>query len=377
MMRPWSLKLDREDFLANYWQRKPLLIPGAIPEFTSAIDANELAGLALEEDVESRIVEFQGGNWQLHQGPFTEQSFDRKQPWTLLVQAVDQYVDEVAQLLKLVDFIPHWRVDDIMISYAVDGGSVGPHYDNYDVFLLQAEGQREWKLGQSCDDTTPLKMGTDLRILEDFQCESTHLLGPGDILYVPPGVAHWGVASGECMTYSIGFRAPRMTQILSRGVDSVLENFSTEDFYSDPDLTATNRPGEISKEDSRRAKDQLMAAMSEFEDTRWFGELVTEPKYDSDFNTSNEGLSLADLRNSETPLGLSPHSKLAWQQTAGDIAVFANGESKIFGDAVLPTLIVLCGEWLLEDAALRDAWDDSENAALLLYLLELGCLELK
>ncbi|MFT5333218.1 MAG: 50S ribosomal protein L16 3-hydroxylase, partial [Halioglobus sp.] len=175
-MLQWRLNLDRENFLANYWQRTPLLIPKAIPQFESLIDANELAGLALEEDVESRIVEFHNDNWQLHQGPFTEKSFDRDKPWTLLVQAVDHYVEEVAQLLKLVDFIPHWRIDDIMISYAVDGGSVGPHYDNYDVFLLQALGQREWRLGQRCDEHTALKAGTDLRIVEDFQCESQQLL---------------------------------------------------------------------------------------------------------------------------------------------------------------------------------------------------------
>ncbi|MFT4826427.1 MAG: 50S ribosomal protein L16 3-hydroxylase [Halioglobus sp.] len=376
-MLQWRLNLDRENFLANYWQRTPLLIPKAIPQFESLIDANELAGLALEEDVESRIVEFHNDNWQLHQGPFTEKSFDRDKPWTLLVQAVDHYVEEVAQLLKLVDFIPHWRIDDIMISYAVDGGSVGPHYDNYDVFLLQALGQREWRLGQRCDEHTALKAGTDLRIVEDFQCESQQLLGPGDILYVPPGVAHWGISKGEGITYSIGFRAPRITDLLSRGVDARLETISTEDFYRDPDLTAVNRPGEISIEDSRRAKNQFLAALSQQEDTRWFGELVTEPKYQLDPISSSQTPDVEDLRQAGTCLGLSPDSKLAWQQSGENVVVFANGESTVYSDTVLPMIIVLCSEWLLDHAAVKDAMDNPESAALIINLLELGCLELK
>ncbi len=376
-MSKLRLSLDWEDFLSKYWQRTPLLIPRAIPNFTSPIDADELAGLALEEEVESRIVEFQNDNWQLHPGPFTGQSFERNAPWTLLVQAVDHYVDEVAQLLKLVDFIPRWRIDDIMISYAVDGGSVGPHYDNYDVFLLQAQGQREWRLGQRCDEHTPLKADTDLRIVEDFQCESQQLLNPGDILYVPPGVAHWGIARGECITYSIGFRAPRIADLLSRGVDARLETLSTEDFYRDPDLTRITRPGEISIEDSRRAKNQFLAALNQQEDTRWFGELVTEPKYQLEPLALTETPDIEELRQAGTCLGLCPDAKLAWQQYDGSVVVFANGESIVCGDAVLPMIIVLCSEWLLEDAALGDALANSDNAALLIDLLELGCLELK
>lgn len=376
-MSKLRLSLDRENFLAKYWQRTPLLIPQAIPQFKSPIDADELAGLALEEEVESRIVEFENDNWQLHSGPFTEQSFDRSAPWTLLVQAVDHYVEEVAELLKLVDFIPRWRIDDIMISYAVDGASVGPHYDNYDVFLLQAHGQREWRLGQRCDEQTPLKADTDLRIVKDFQSESQQLLSPGDILYVPPGVAHWGIARGECITYSIGFRAPRIADLLSRGVDARLESLSTQEFYRDPDLTSINRPGEISIEDSRRAKNQLLAALNEQNDTRWFGELVTEPKYQLEPVSLSETPGIEDLQQAGTCIGLCADAKLAWQQADDNVVVFANGESIVCGNAILPMIILLCSEGLLEDAALADALNDPDNAALLTALLELGCLELK
>jgi 50S ribosomal protein L16 3-hydroxylase len=213
--------------------------------------------------------------------------------------------------------------------------------------------------------------------VEDFQCESQQLLGPGDILYVPPGVAHWGISKGEGITYSIGFRAPRITDLLSRGVDARLETISTEDFYRDPDLTAVNRPGEISIEDSRRAKNQFLAALSQQEDTRWFGELVTEPKYQLDPISSSQTPDVEDLRQAGTCLGLSPDSKLAWQQSGENVVVFANGESTVYSDAVLPMIIVLCSEWLLDHAAVKDAMDNPESAALIINLLELGCLELK
>ena len=151
-----ELNLDREDFLARYWQNKPLLIRGAIKNFKPPLSSHALAGLALEDDIESRLVEYRDKQWQLHHGPFRNADFHRDNPWTLLVQAVDHFIPEVAALRKLVDFLPQWRVDDVMVSYAVDGGSVGPHYDNYDVFLLQGEGQRLWKLGQFCDGSTAL-----------------------------------------------------------------------------------------------------------------------------------------------------------------------------------------------------------------------------
>ena len=177
-----ELQLDREDFLARYWQRKPALLPGALKGFKPPLSSHQLAGLALEEDVESRIIEYRENAWVLHHGPFNNADFQRDHPWTLLVQAVDHFIPEVAELRKLVDFIPQWRVDDIMVSYEVDGGSVGPHYDNYDVFLLQGEGQRRWKLGQYCDGDSALLPHEELRILSLFEAEQEYLC----LLYTSP-----------------------------------------------------------------------------------------------------------------------------------------------------------------------------------------------
>ena len=376
-MSNWQLTLDRENFLANVWQRKPLLIKNAIDGFEPALDADELAGLALEEEVESRIIEFRDQNWHLSQGPFTATDFDRAHPWTLLVQAVDHYVPAIADLRKLIDFIPQWRVDDVMVSFAVDGGSVGPHYDNYDVFLLQAQGKRRWKIGQPCDANTALAPNTDLRILQDFHCESEHLLSAGDILYVPPGVAHWGIAEGDCMTFSIGFRAPAIKELLSRSVDSLLEKTTDEKFYTDDPAAPPCRPGEITAKAVTRAKEQLIVALQAHSDDSWFGELVTEPKYDMEPGEEDCQGEQSELLQPGVTLELISSAKLAWQQNEDSVVVFANSESLHHSDAVLPLLISLCEDWRLMGEPLSVAQSSSECAILLEQLLEIGCIELR
>jgi 50S ribosomal protein L16 3-hydroxylase len=376
-MADWQLNFNREDFLANYWQKKPLLLKNALPEFEPPLDQDELAGLSLEEEIESRIVEYRDDNWHLLHGPFEAIDFQRKTPWTLLVQAVDHYIPAVAALRKQVGFIPQWRIDDIMISYAVDGGSVGPHYDNYDVFLLQGAGQRTWKLGQRCDEHSPLIPHEDLRILENFDSEEEYTLSTGDILYVPPGVAHWGIARGECMTYSIGFRAPRIQDLLSRSVDACLEHGDREAFYRDPGRSACLRPGEISQADVASAKRQLLTALTESEDESWFGELVTEPKYPPcDFECNSADI-MTEAQQPGARLALLPSSRLAWRQDSNSVTVFANGKKFTHAAEVLPLVIALCNEGALRDELLAGALLDGKCAILLRQLLECGCLELE
>jgi 50S ribosomal protein L16 3-hydroxylase len=374
-MTQGPLKLDRQHFLANHWQRVPLLIRDAIANFEPPIDANELAGLALEDSVESRIIEFRDSNWHQATGPFQEQDFNRDTPWTLLVQAVDHYVPEVAQLRQLIDFIPQWRVDDVMVSYAVDGGSVGPHYDNYDVFLLQGEGKRTWKLGQFCDENTPLLPNPSLRILADFECTAEYTLTSGDILYVPPGVAHWGVAEGECTTFSIGFRAPRLQELVSRSADSWLEQNSGDRFYRDPPLSTDIRPGEILPRDLASAKQQMLSALSQLDDTIWFGELLTEPRYPVDLPADEQPLELSSLEDADTVVELLPDCRLAWQQREDAIIVFANGQSLVHGTAVLDMLQALCGGNSLSGLSLANTLKNPECAILLGQLWENGCID--
>lgn len=371
-MNARELKFDKETFLAQHWQRKPLLIRNAIAAFASPLSADELAGLALEEAIESRIIEYRDSRWLLHHGPFVENDFQRDHPWTLLVQAVDHFVPAVAQLRQLVNFLPQWRVDDVMVSYAVDGGSVGPHYDNYDVFLVQGEGERHWQLGQFCDASSPLLPHEELRILREFSCEQEYLLGPGDILYVPPGVAHWGVARGECTTFSIGFRAPRINDMVSRWADRLLEQLDPELFYSDSRVEPVTRAGEIRPRDLARVRAQVQAALDQETDNHWFGAMVTEPRYDCGIDDDELAAARALLADGAEHVALAPEARVAWQQEPQGVMVFANGEARLFDATVLSCLTALCERWRLEGDLLARCRAAAGTAALLDYLLETG-----
>ena len=376
MENGWELNLDKEQFLARHWQQKPLLIRQAINKFSPPVDSNELAGLALEEAVEARIIENIDGDWRLSHGPFSESDYQREHPWTLLVQAVDHYIPEVAALRKLVDFIPQWRVDDVMVSYASDGGSVGPHFDNYDVFLLQGEGKRLWKTGQFCDAHSPLLSHDSLRILSDFETQAEYLLEPGDILYIPPGIAHWGIAQGECSTFSIGFRAPRINDMVSRFTDALLEQIEPDTFYSDTRLEPVSRPGEIRSRDIERVNAQIQAALDQAESNHWFGELVTEPRYEHLPDEDELALARTKVSKGVDKVELTSSAKLAWQHEAGSLLVFANGESRAFSDSVLPLQIALCENWQLDAADFAGMITDPEFSRWLDFLFESGCVHL-
>lgn len=270
-------------FLLDYWQQEPLLVRGALPEYHSPVSPDELAGLALENDVESRLVLERGsaGPWELRHGPFQDADFLElpERDWTLLVQAVDLWVPEVGELLRRFDFLPPWRFDDVMVSYAVPGGSVGPHVDQYDVFLLQVEGERQWRIGEILGAEAALLPDTDLRILEHFEASQEWMLGPGDMLYLPPRLSHWGVAVSECLTYSIGFRAPTTSELLGDLATEMLAQ--DRDFhYSDPPLTSELASEEISPEFIKQVKLLLHQALDDDEFVAdWFARFMTAPKY--------------------------------------------------------------------------------------------------
>ena len=213
-------QLTPSEFLAEYWQKKPLLIRQAIPNFQGLLTPNELAGLACEEEAQSRIVQNIDDTWHLTHGPFDEDTLTSlpEKDWTLLVQYVNHHLPEVAELLSQFNFIPHARLDDLMISYAPTGGSVGPHIDSYDVFLLQGSGKRRWKINAQPDLT--LVEDVPLRILKQFTAEQEWVLAPGDMLYLPPNIAHHGVSEDDdCMTYSIGFRVPKTQELIQGFLD--------------------------------------------------------------------------------------------------------------------------------------------------------------
>lgn len=369
-----KLRLDIPVFLDRHWQREHLLVRNAVAHFKPPLSADELAGLALEDSVESRLVTQDGQRWQVQHGPFTASDLQCEQPFTLLVQAVDHYLPAVAQLLRLVDFIPAWRIDDIMVSYATHGASVGPHYDNYDVFLLQGQGAKRWRIGQRCDASTPLLDHAGIRLLRDFEPTADYLLQTGDMLYVPPGIAHWGIAEGDSTTFSIGFRAPRQSDMLARWADQLLAAIDDDAFFCDAQRQPSVAAGEITREDRERARATLRQAIEQLEDDRWFGELVTEPRYDCTLDAAELAEAQALLRNGCTRMLRNPAAPIAWQRNDSTITAFANGEALTLSASSLlqSALEQLCGEWYLEGKLLVSLYSDSETRSLLEFLLATG-----
>ena len=275
--------ISPERFMRQYWQKKPLLIRQAVPGMQPLLARAALFALAAQDDVESRLISraAQGGAWRLRHGPFARAAIPKlsQAGWTLLVQGLDLHLDAAHALLEQFAFVPRARLDDLMVSFATDGGGVGPHFDSYDVFLLQAQGQRRWRIGRQKDLT--LQPDVPLKILRDFQPEQEWVLEPGDMLYLPPRYAHDGVAQGECMTYSIGFRAPAQGEwaqdLMQRLADVAAE--ATGLRYADRDQAATAHPGAMPAAlhtFARRALEKVFSDPLAFE--RSVGESLTEPK---------------------------------------------------------------------------------------------------
>ncbi|MEK1907665.1 MAG: cupin domain-containing protein [Pseudomonas sp.] len=372
--------LTAREFLRDYWQKKPLLIRQAIPNFESPISPDELAGLALEEEVESRLVIEHGERpWELRRGPFAEDAFGQlpERDWTLLVQAVDQFVPDVAELLKHFNFLPSWRIDDVMVSFAAPGGGVGPHYDNYDVFLLQAHGQRRWKIGQMCDAESPLLPHADLRILADFEQTDEWVLEPGDMLYLPPRLAHFGTAEDDCMTYSVGFRAPSAAEVLTHFTDFLAQFLPDEERYSDAGTAPTDDPHQIQLD----ALDRLKALLAEhMGDERllltWFGQFMTEPRYpELVAGTEVEDDELLDALKQGAVLVRNPSARLAWSEVDVGLVLFASGQSRLLPANLKELLKLICAADALHADNLGQWLADEEGRKLLCELVKQGSLE--
>lgn len=305
--------LSRARFLREYWHKKPLLIHNAIPGFTGLLSPADMQSLARREEVESRLIQGSGTDWQLDHGPFRPADFKRlpKTAWTLLVQSLNHFLPEADALLKRFDFIPHARLDDLMVSYAVPGGSVGPHFDSYDVFLLQGQGHRRWQISTQRD--LSLLPDAPLKILRRFTPEAEWVLGPGDMLYLPPHVAHHGVAEDACLTYSIGFRAPTAEELAHAFLMHLQDTLALDGRYADPDLQLQRHPGEI----GRAMLAQIAAMIDRIQWNRhdiaaFAGRYLSEPKPNVFFNPPATPETPARFRRAAGKHGvaLDPRSRL-------------------------------------------------------------------
>lgn len=371
--------LTAREFMRDYWQKKPLLVRQAFPDFESPIDADELAGLSLEEEVESRLVIEHGETpWELRRGPFSEDTFGTlpERDWTLLVQAVDQFVPEVAELLEQFRFLPSWRIDDVMISFAAPGGSVGPHFDNYDVFLLQGHGKRNWKVGQMCNSDSPLLQHADLRILADFEQSDEWVLEPGDMLYLPPRLAHYGIAEDNCLTYSVGFRAPSAAEVLTHFTDFLGQFLTDEERYSDADAQPVSDPHQIQHDALGRLKSLLNEHMG---DERllltWFGQFMTEPRYPE--MVAGEELSeeeLIDSLEQGAILIRNPSARMAWSEVDDNLLLFASGQSRLLPGHLRELLKLICSADALHAENLAEWLGDEVGLELVCQLVKQGSL---
>lgn len=339
---------DPSVFVRDHWQRQPLLIRNPWADWANPLAPDDLAGLACDDDLESRLIVGGDGDWRVEHGPFAAARFTSlgDSPWTLLVNAVDHAVPAVAALLAPFRFLPDWRIDDVMVSYATDGGGVGPHFDRYDVFLVQGLGRRRWRIGGPCDATTPLRPHDDLRLLADFAATDEWVLEPGDILYLPPGIAHDGVAvGGDCMTYSIGFRAPSRGDLVGGWADAVLARLADDDRYADPAVPAQANPGEITADAIAQLHALALAPLADRAAfARWFGTHVSTPKYDLDWAPKRPATA-ASVRArlaKRAAVTRNPASRFAFVRVAHGVELFVDGHVFVATGATAALVEALC-----------------------------------
>jgi len=370
-----------EDFLRDYWQKKPLLIKAGFDGWENPLSPDELGGLACEETVDARLILERGGEypWQVKYGPFAEEVLSElpDSHWTLLVRRVDQWVPAVAAIRDRFAFIPNWRLEDVMVSFAAKAGSVGAHIDNYDVFLIQGYGTRRWQIGGAALAAVELQSLNDIAILSEFEAAEEFIVEPGDVLYLPPRYAHAGVALEHCMTYSIGFRAPSHAELIEGYSAAFAERLDRELLYTDSDLVLQTNAGEIDSAvleqvagiiESARVDPELISS--------WFGKLATHVVLDAplahseDIPTAQE---LASALKEGALLRRTESARVAFrEQGDGCISLFVSGEEYRLSGVAAEFGRLFANTASFSATILLELLDNSEGAELVQTLFEAG-----
>jgi len=364
------------DFLRDYWQKKPLLFRQAFPAIESPLSADELAGLACVDGINSRLVfenpeySAEGRAWSVRHGPFAEDDFAHlpETGWSLLVSDVEKHVPDAHVLLDAFRFIPDWRIDDLMISFAPPGASVGAHVDAYDVFLLQLQGTRHWMISESFDKTE--LTNTDMRILKNFSAEQSWDLQAGDMLYLPPNVAHHGIAKHDCLTGSIGFRAPELRTLVSDFGEYLARRLPEDARYSDPDLVLQAHPAEISAQAVNKLKIILNDCIRTDDETivQWLGEYASDNRASTQlYANDQEFTSFAQLREQMQGFSLehNPMSRFLFARHDHDASLFVDGHSYRCSTGFAESL---CAQQVIDNKVLLPAIRDARDENLLLEL---------
>jgi 50S ribosomal protein L16 3-hydroxylase len=354
--------LTVNEFLRDYWQKKPLLIRQAVPGFKGLLDPQQLIGLACRDDVQARLATNQRNQWKLRYEPFEPEEFvglSKKGKWSVLVQGVNHFLPEGAELVKQFNFIPHARLDDLMVSYAPKGGGVGPHFDAYDVFLVQGLGHRRWQISTQKDQT--LVEGAPLKLLKNFKVEQEWVLEAGDMLYLPPHCAHNGIAQDDCMTYSIGFRTPWYQELAEQFLIYLQDRIEIAGTYADPDLKAQKHPAEISDDMLQQVGRAIRKIKWDGEDVANFlGCYLSEPKPHIFFDAPAKPMSQARFEQTLQKRGVTLDLKT--QMLCRDSTVFVNGDAHPVGKGCYRALLALA-----DDRDLPPAGKLTREAAELLY----------
>ncbi len=378
--------LSTARFLRDYWQKQPLLVRGAFPAFRDPIDPDELAGLACEDCVESRIVREKGGEhpWQVTWGPQREAAFAKlpKRGWTLLVQEVNRWVPEIALMLEPFAFLPSVRVDDVMLSFAAPGGSVGPHVDSYDVFLIQGRGKRRWKYHTRPTKDRDIEPDLELRILQKFAAEADEVLGPGDMLYLPPNFAHHGVAVTPCLTYSIGFRSPCLGEVWSSFANAAArQSPAAGTLLVDPELTPASNPGAVPEALLARVRTMVRTLDTSDEAIdRWFASFATRLKPGHELEPpSRAPAPKALFRKLERGAVLARSEEARWAflpHTNGGLLLYVGGTELVVPAEATALARALSAKRRHHGHELAASVADPAARALLVRLVAMGALQL-
>lgn len=365
--------ITAEQFLAEYWQKKPLLVRNGLPEILGLLQPQDVQELALEEHASARLIRQKDKNpneWHVKSSPLTKGDFQKlPKLWSILVQAVDHYSFDLSELWKKFPFIPQWRRDDIMVSYAPKGGSVGKHFDFYDVFLVQGHGHRRWQLGQMCDANTAFVPNQPLKLLPEIDVQFDEVLAPGDLLYVPPGMAHYGVAEDDCLTFSFGFRMPNVAGMMERISDQFSANTLLQNPVIDIARKQMSQIGEINSTELSYLKDLVLAQLQD--STALDAAIMSymsEPKYPDNIPEPDEieADDLQEILHEGYEVLLEPASRLLYTESDGILSFWGNGEALCIAATFAPKLKAIAdGESLAFDSEFNEL-EILENVAYLL-----------
>lgn len=368
--------LDPQTFLQHYWQQKPLLIRRAFIDFEDFLSPDELAGLACEPAVQSRLIHKKDQQWQAQSGPFEDYDHLGEKDWSLVVQAVEHWSPQVDTLIEAFDFLPDWRRDDVMVSFATPGGSVGPHIDNYDTFICQGSGSRHWRVGDR-GEHKQFSAHEILLHVEPFDSIIDVELQPGDILYIPPGYPHEGVALSPSMSFSVGFRTQSAKDTLSALADHLIDHDQANHLLTDPQRLVSEQPGLVDNRDLARIKAHLLSVLEDDQQlARFSGCQLTQPKHSLDAPeeafecTAQE---LLELLQQQPLYRLGGLRCYYFEQTLSDGFFYINGEECQLNPSLSQIIKTLCNEQVLTFAMLQDGLQDNDFVALLVEFVGQGC----